>query len=113
MYLGLKATVEIGGGTSEGIDVIFENDENVWSPSIGTLPPTGSGEGQLILDIDLGIYQIITGVNLINANPGITSFSLSGTNLVDIEEVLFQETQISDGEQRKYELQHSKLMQLL
>ena len=119
-YIGLKATVEVGGGASEGIDVIFDDDENVWSPSIGTLPmpppmppPAVPGEGQLILDIDLGNYKIITGVHFVNGNPGITLFSLSGTNFVDNEEVLFQETQISDGEQRKYELQHSKLMKKL
>ena len=114
MYLGVRPTVGVGGGTLEGIDVIFDDDENVWSPSMTTLPLPGDlGEGRLILDIDLGHYKMITGVHLFNGNPGITLFSLSGTSLLDTEEVLFGETQISDGEQKQFELQLSKMMKNL
>ena len=110
----MKPTVGVGGGTLEGIDVIFDDDENVWSPSMTTLPLPGDlGEGRLILDIDLGHYKMITGAHFVNGNPGITLFSLSGTNLLDTEEDLFGETQISDGENKQFELQRSKLMKNL
>ena len=111
----MKATVHVGGGTSEGIDVIFDNDEVSWSPSLATLPlPNDLGEGQLILEIDLGQYQMITGFKMVNGDPGITLFSLSGTKLSDnIEEVLLEGTKMSDGEQKQFELTKSVLLKYL
>ena len=105
----------IGGGTSEGIDVIFEDDEASWSPSMTILPlPNDLGEGQLILEIDLGHHQIITGLKIVNGDPGITLFSLSGTKLSDNnEEVLLEGTEVSDGEQKQFELTKSKLLKYL
>ena len=105
----------VGGGTSEGIDVIFDNDEASWSPSLTTLPlPNDLGEGQLILEIDLGQYQMITGFKIVNGDPGITLFLLSGTKLSDNnEEVLLEETKMSDGEQKQFELKKSKLLKYL
>ena len=105
----------VGGGTSEGIDVIFDDDEASWSPSMTTLPlPNDLGEGQLILEIDLGQYQIISGFKIVNGDPGITLFSLSGTKLSENnEEVLLEGTEVSDGEQKQFELTKSKFFKYL